>query len=148
MFALCFPSPLLGAFHHHRRRRCVPSFSYRLVLRLMNTPLAYDFFIDASHELAMFAWNEGRGTRLSARPSFICAKYEERCALYAAPHTDCVSMPYTIYTGHTARWWHKRCRKPPVVRQMCDYMKNHKSYLLILIFWLTLFRMKPSIWIG
>jgi hypothetical protein len=72
-----------------------PSFIviHRLALRLVHTPsLAHDFFIDASHELAMFAWNEGNGIRLSARSSFICAKREERCALYPAPLSDCVSV--------------------------------------------------------
>jgi hypothetical protein len=58
----------------------------------MNTQFSYDFFIDASHELAMFVWNEGKGEKLISRSSYICEKYEEKCSLYAASVSDCVSF--------------------------------------------------------
>lgn len=46
-----------------------------------------DFFIDASHELSLFAWNNGEGHKLTAAPYF-CAERKSSdigngCAIYS-----------------------------------------------------------------
>lgn len=44
--------------------------NYSLTERVRNEKISSDFFIDASHELSLFAWNNGRGHKLSRAPYF------------------------------------------------------------------------------
>lgn len=42
----------------------------RLADRARNEKIASDFFIDASHELSLLAWNKGKGHQLTEAPYF------------------------------------------------------------------------------
>lgn len=43
---------------------------FRLAERIQNERILSDFFIDASHELSLFAWNNGKGHKLTMAPYF------------------------------------------------------------------------------
>lgn len=64
-----------------------PFFFYRLVERIRIEKSLSDFFIDASHELSLFAWNNGKGHKLNGAPYF-CAERKPSdkgngCAIYS-----------------------------------------------------------------
>lgn len=63
----------------------------RLVHRLPNTTLSSDFFIDASHELALFIWNKNNGVRLRAVP-YLCARKRKNCAIYGIEFPSCTKV--------------------------------------------------------
>lgn len=54
--------------------------------RVRNERILSDFFIDASHELSLFAWNNGRGHKLTRAPYFCAAR--RPTLLASASHTD------------------------------------------------------------
>lgn len=56
---------------------CFPS-SYRLAERARSEKIASDFFIDASHELSLLAWNEGKGNQLTEAPYFCLHRKSNR----------------------------------------------------------------------
>lgn len=49
-----------------------------------------DFSIDASHELALFIWNNGNGVPFK-KESLFCIKEKPSCASFVAPFVPCVS---------------------------------------------------------
>lgn len=65
----------------------------RLVSRLRSgdTPKNPDFSIDASHELALYIWEEGKGPELTHLDGF-CAKTGPHCALKPQMFAPCVCI--------------------------------------------------------
>lgn len=76
-----------------------------------------DFFIDASHELSLFAWNKGKGHQLTEAPYFCLDRISSRatgdsstalrqsaegngCAIYSRSHDDSISQSH-LYSADT-----------------------------------------------
>lgn len=60
---------------------------YSLTERVRREKIYSDFFIDASHELSLFAWNKGRGHKLTQAPYFCASQRPSSssghgCAIY------------------------------------------------------------------
>lgn len=65
--------------------------SCRLAERVRSEKIASDFFIDASHELSLLAWNKGKGNQLTEAPYFCLHQKSNR-------KTDSSTTPTTIWT--------------------------------------------------
>lgn len=64
-----------------------------------------EFYIDASHELSLFAWNNGKGHKLTA-VSYFCLEKKTGCAIYddsGKPYSACVSKNKKIYFINLAK---------------------------------------------
>lgn len=53
---------------------------HRLAERVRSEKIASDFFIDASHELSLLAWNKGKGYQLTEAPYFCLHRKSSRKA--------------------------------------------------------------------
>ncbi|XP_055295645.1 beta-1,3-glucosyltransferase [Sitodiplosis mosellana] len=78
-----------------------------------------DFFIDASHELSLFAWNKGKGHQLTEAPYFCLDRKSSKtsrsstlvrqgndgegngCAIYSRSHDDSITQSH-LYSPDTA----------------------------------------------
>lgn len=66
----------------------------RLSQRLDDTgKFSTEFFIDASHELALFVWDNGTGNKLTPTTYFCSSTVEasDKCAVYTRQYATCVS---------------------------------------------------------
>lgn len=60
----------------------------RLSERVRNEKIVSDFFIDASHELSLFAWNKGKGHQLTEAPYFCLERKSSRSTESSAPSSS------------------------------------------------------------
>lgn len=97
---------------------------YRLAERVRSEKNVSDFFIDASHELSLFAWNKGKGHQLTEAPYFCLDRKssktsrsstlvrqsnnadsgsgeENGCAIYSRSHDDSITQSH-LYSLDTA----------------------------------------------
>lgn len=66
----------------------------KLVERIRSEKITSDFFIDASHELALFIWDNGKGVRMTSK-KFLCTEWSKECAVYGIDNNfSCVSFFY------------------------------------------------------
>lgn len=105
--------------------------SSRLAERARSEKIASDFFIDASHELSLLAWNKGKGNQLTEAPYFCLHRKSNRktgsstaqrarwkrddkndenngdgqgyagCAIYSRSHDDS-TIQFHLYSGDIA----------------------------------------------
>lgn len=92
---------------------------YRLAERIRNERILSDFFIDASHELSLFAWNKGNGYKLTEAPYFCLQRKSSKstepfelptttttigegngCAIYSRNRDDGISQNH-LYSADT-----------------------------------------------
>lgn len=83
----------------------------RLAERVRNEKNVSDFFIDASHELSLFAWNHGKGHQLTEAPYFCLDRKSSKtrkssstlvrqvgegngCAIYSRSHDDSITQSH------------------------------------------------------
>lgn len=88
---------------------------HRLAERVRSEKNVSEFFIDASHELSLFAWNKGKGHQLTEAPYFCLDRISSRksdspramkqadegCAIYSRSHDDSIIQSH-IYSPDTA----------------------------------------------
>lgn len=75
--------------------------SCRLAERVRSEKIASDFFIDASHELSLLAWNKGKGNQLTEAPYFCLHRKSNRKSESS--------------TSQRTRWTRKRDDKNSIV---------------------------------
>lgn len=100
---------------------------HRLAERVRNEKVTSDFFIDASHELSMFAWNKGKGYQLTEAPYFCLERKSSKstessssssstsvlsgarqsgdgngCAIYSRSHDDSITQWHLYSASDTA----------------------------------------------
>lgn len=87
------------------------SFYGRLAERVRSEKNVSEFFIDASHELSLFAWNKGKGHQLTEAPYFCLDRKTSKplarpndkgngCAIYSRSHDDSITQFY-LYSPDT-----------------------------------------------
>ncbi|XP_055546325.1 beta-1,3-glucosyltransferase [Wyeomyia smithii] len=99
-----------------------------------------EFIIDAAHEFALLAWNQGSGTRLTS-VSYLCARYDETCAIYAGP-TGVVrtttetgtrpkpvasGAPHILFAVKTCSKFHEQ-RVPVLLHTWAQYVHHLRLY--------------------
>lgn len=89
----------------------------RLAERVRNEHILSDFFIDASHELSLLAWNKGKGYKLTEAPYFCLERKSTKsttkpndshptghgngCAIYSRNRDDGISQNHLYSTDTT-----------------------------------------------